>query len=169
MKLRADMTPQKKLLLLLSAALAGLSSFSPTRAESPASQWHGKFDSPWGEQKYQFDFKVTERKLIATAAAEMGDQQREVEIIDEKLESNTLTFAERRKFQDNQMRIEYTGKVTDKGLAFTRRAGEFGRAEFVASRVGPPPAPARPAHPTVHCPRARGRCPPRSESPAACG
>ena len=147
MKLCADMTPQKKLLLLLSAALAGLSSFSPTRAESPASQWHGKFDSPWGEQKYQFDFKVTERKLIATAAAEMGDQQREVEFIDEKLESTPITFAERRKLQDNQMRIEYAGKVTDKGLAFTRRASEFGRAEFVASRVGPPPAPAAAAGP----------------------
>ena len=100
-----------------------------------------------GRQKYQFDFKVADGKLEATAAAEMGDQKRGVEFLDEKIDGDTITFAELRKFQDNEMRIEYTGKVTDKGIAFTRKVGEFGSAEFVASRVGPPPAPATAAGP----------------------
>ena len=147
MKLSTDMTTKQKWLLFLPAALAGLRSFSPARADSPAGQWQGEFDSPRGRQKYQFDFKVADGKLEATAAAEMGDQKRGVEFLDEKIDGDTITFAELRKFQDNEMRIEYTGKVTDKGIVFTRKAGEFGSAEFVASRVGPPPAPAAAAGP----------------------
>ncbi|MBL9129504.1 MAG: esterase family protein [Verrucomicrobiales bacterium] len=51
-----------------------------------------------------------------------------------------------RKFQDNEIRVEYTGKITERGIAFVRRVGEFGTQEFLATRVGTPstasPAPA---------------------------
>ena len=48
-----------------------------------------------------------------------------MEFKDPKLEGDTLTFVEMRKFQDNEMRIEYTGKVTDKEIKFTRKVGRF--------------------------------------------
>jgi hypothetical protein len=134
---------KKTLYRILPAAIACLGSISLSHADGVAEQWKAEFESPRGQQKYQFDFKVAEGKLVATAAAEMGDQKREVEFIDEKIAGDTITFAELRKFQDNEMRIEYTGKVTERGITFTRKVGEFGSAEFVASRVGPPPAEGR--------------------------
>ncbi|MDB6071490.1 MAG: enterochelin esterase-like enzyme, partial [Verrucomicrobiales bacterium] len=129
----------------LPAALAGMSPLAVCYAENPAGSWQGEFYSPSGHQQYQFEFKVADGKLEAKATAAMGDQKREVEFIDEKLEGDMLSFAEIRKIQDNEMRIEYTGKVTDKGIAFTRKVGDFGSADFTATRVGPPPAaPAEP-------------------------
>ena len=106
--------------------MACLSSLSLSGAEGVAGKWQAEFDSPRGHQKYQFDFKVADGKLEATAAAEMGDQKRDVEFIDEKIENDTVTFAELRKIQDREMRIDYTGKLTDKGIAFTRKVGDFG-------------------------------------------
>lgn len=141
MKLSNRMKTKKKWLCYAIAAL-GFNFPAPIWAEdSPAGQWKGEFDSPVGRQKYQFDFKVADGRLVATAAAELGEQKREVEFIDEKMEGDIITFAELRKFQDNEIRIEYRGKVSGKGIAFSRKAGEFGSVEFETSRVGPPPAP----------------------------
>ncbi len=135
------MKPKKSIHFLLPAAIACLGSITLSHAESAAGKWQAEFDSPRGHQKYQFDFKLADGKLEATGAAEMGDQKRDVEFIDEKIDGDTITFAEIRKIQDNEMRIEYTGKVTDKGIAFNRKVGDFGSAEFEATRIGPPPAP----------------------------
>ena len=140
MKPAHEMIHQKYRHLLMPVALACLGSVSTLYADGVAGKWQAEFDSPRGHQKYQFDFKVAEGKLEATAAAEMGDQKRDVEFIDEKLDGDTITFAEVRKIQDREMRIEYTGKVTDEGIAFARKVGDFGSAEFAAARVGPPPA-----------------------------
>ena len=134
----------KSLNLLLPAALVCFGSISTGAAADAAGTWQGEFDSPRGHQKYQFDFKIADGKLEATAAAEMGDQKRDVEFIEEKIDGNTISFAEIRKIQDREMRIEYTGKVTEKGIAFVRKVGDFGSAEFEAARVGPPPAAAGP-------------------------
>jgi enterochelin esterase-like enzyme len=39
------------------------------------------------------------------------------------------------KFQDNEVRIDYTGKVADKEIKFTRKVGDIATEEFVAKRV----------------------------------
>ena len=130
--------------LRLPAAILCLTGFPLTHAGDVAGKWQAEVGSPRGHQKYQFEFKVADGKLEATAAAEMGDQKRDVEFIEEKLEGDTLTFAEVRRIQDREMRIDYTGRVTEKGIAFTRKVGDFGSAEFEATRVGPPPAAAGP-------------------------
>jgi enterochelin esterase-like enzyme len=141
MKRSSYLLLQNKLPLLLPFAMVGLSTLPKARGENPAGQWQAEFETPRGLQKYQFDFKVADGNLVATASAEMGDQKRAVEFLDEKLEGDTITFAELRKWQDNEMRIEYTGKVTDKGITFIRKVGEFGSAEFVATRSASAPTP----------------------------
>lgn len=109
-------------------------------AKSPAGKWQGKFDSRIGLQKYLFDFQVKDGKLIAKAVAEAREEKRDVEFKESKLEGDTITFVEMRQIQDNELRIEYTGKLGDKGIQFTRKAGDFGSQEFLATRVGPAPA-----------------------------
>ena len=143
------MKHRKPFLTLLAAVVSCLASAPTAFANGIEGQWTGEFDSPRGDQKYFFTFKVTDGKLTATASAEMGDQKREVEFLDERIEGDTVTFAELRRIQDNEIRIEYTGKVSDKGIAFTRKVGDFGQQEFEASRVGAPPAPAAEAKPSI--------------------
>ncbi len=139
------MTPRAPLLRCLTVLVAGLAASHPVFAADPAGQWQAEFDSPRGRQKYLFEFKVAGGQLTATAKAEMNGEARDVEFVDEKAEGDTVTFAEMRKIQDRELRIEYTGRVTDKSITFTRKVGDFGSAEFDATRVGPPPAGAVPA------------------------
>ena len=41
-------------------------------------------------------------------------------------------FVEMFKFQENEVRIDYTGKVSDNEIRFTRKVGDFAAEEFVA-------------------------------------
>jgi enterochelin esterase-like enzyme len=122
------------------ATIALLGLLLPAFGDTVAGKWQGEFDSVPGHQKYEFEFMIAEGKLQATATAELRDEKRNVEFIDEKIEGNTITFAELRRIQDNDIRIEYTGKMSEKVISFTRKVGDFGSATFDASRVGPPPA-----------------------------
>jgi enterochelin esterase-like enzyme len=123
---------------------------APATAKA-AGKWQAEFESQIGLQKYLFDFQVKDGKLTAKAVAEAREQKRDVEFIEPKLAGDTITFVEMRQIQDNEIRIEYTGKVTDKGISFTRKVGDFGSQEFVATRVGAAPASA----PAAQTPRPR--------------
>jgi enterochelin esterase-like enzyme len=108
---------------------------SPTRAADVAGQWRGEFDSQIGQQTYLFTFQVNEGKVTAKATAEAQGQKREVDFKEARLEGETLTFLEMRNFQDNEVRIDYTGKVTNNEIRFTRKVGDFATTEFVAKRA----------------------------------
>jgi enterochelin esterase-like enzyme len=114
------------------------------KAANPSGQWQGEFDSRIGRQKYLFDFQVKDGKLTARAVAEANDQKRDVEFKEPKLEADTLTFVEMRTIQENEVRIEYTGKIGDQAIKFTRKVGDFGSQEFEATRVAAA-APSTPA------------------------
>jgi enterochelin esterase-like enzyme len=105
-----------------------------THAADIAGQWHAEFDTQVGQQKYVFTFQVNEGRLAAKASAEARGEKREVEFKEAKLEGDTLSFVEMRKFQDNEVRIDYSGKVNGPEIRFTRKVGEFGSQEFVAKR-----------------------------------
>ncbi len=109
-----------------------------------AGQWQAEFDTQIGLQKYLFDFQMKEGKLAAKATAEAREQKRDVEFQEPKLAGDIVTFVEMRQIQDNEIRIEYTGKVGEKGIQFTRKVGDFGSQEFLATRVAAA-APAAPA------------------------
>jgi enterochelin esterase-like enzyme len=132
----------EKTRLLLVSAVFGIVVLTAQAADI-AGQWRAEFDSQIGQQKYLFNFQVTEGKLTAKATAEARGEKREVEFKEPTLQSDTLTFVEMREFQGNEMRIEYTGKVTDKEIKFTRKVGDFGSQEFVAQRAEAAATPAR--------------------------
>lgn len=113
----------------------------PASAEDIAGQWHAIFDTPAGEQMYHFTFQNTDGQLAATAVVESGDQKRDVEFEEEKLNGNKVTFVERRQFGDRELRIEYSGELGEKELTLVRKIGDFGSQESVATRNIPKAVP----------------------------
>jgi len=112
-----------------------------TNAAGPADmagQWKAEIDTQIGLQKYLFTFSVEGGKLTGKAAAEVNDRKREADLQETRLEGETLTFVEVVNIQDNDVRIQYTGKVGTNEIAFTRQVGDFATEEFKATRVGPP-------------------------------
>jgi enterochelin esterase-like enzyme len=129
------MKATKPLMGLLVIALCGLLPATAARAADISGQWRAEFDTQVGQQKYLFIFQVNEGKVAGKATAEVGGQKREVEFKEAKLAGDTLTFVEMRKFQDNEVRIDYTGKVSSNEIKFTRKVGDFATQEFVAQRA----------------------------------
>lgn len=121
----------KFLLLAMSGALA----MTAARAADVSGQWRAEFGTQVGQQKYLFTFLVNEGKVTAKASAELGGQKREVKFQDARLDGDTLTFVEMYKFQDNEVRIDYAGKVSDNEIKFTRKVGDVATEEFAAKRV----------------------------------
>lgn len=112
----------------------------PAHAADIAGQWRGEFDSQLGQQTYLFTFQVNEGKVVAKATAEAQGQKREVTFREAKLERDTLTFVEVRNFQNNEVQIDYTGKVGADEIKFTRKVGDFATQDFVAKRADAQPA-----------------------------
>jgi hypothetical protein len=96
--------------------------------------WQAEFESPRGQQKIQFEFKTEGGKLTGKTISQFGGTTRETEIQDGKVEGNTLSFVQVINFQGNEVRINYTGKIGDDGIAFTRQMGDRGKSEFKATR-----------------------------------
>jgi hypothetical protein len=97
--------------------------------------WHADIDTQIGMQKYQFTFHVANGKLTGKANAEVNDQKREADLQEGKVDGDTVTFVEMLKFQDNDLRIEYTGKIHGDEISFKRKVGDFANEDFVAKRV----------------------------------
>lgn len=127
---------------LLVIALCGLLTGATARGADVSGKWRGEFDSQLGRQKYAFTFQVNDGKVTAKATAEVDGQKRDVEFKETKLAGDTLTLVEMRQIRDNEVRIEYTGKVGDSEIKFIRKVGDFATQEFAAKRE---PAAAQPA------------------------
>ena len=109
--------------------------------------WQAEFESPRGPQKIRFEFKAEAGKLTGKTISLFGGNTRETEIQDGKVEGDSLSFVQVMNFQGNEIRINYTGKVAEDGIAFTREVGDRGKSEFKASRASAEATPAEPAIP----------------------
>ena len=98
--------------------------------------WKSEFDSQIGQQKYTFTLKQDGATLTGKANAEIGEQKREAELKEGKVDADKVSFVEMLNFQENEIRIAYTGKVSTDGneIKFTREVGDFAREEIVAKR-----------------------------------
>jgi len=134
-QIKHTMKTGKGLIYLMGIATCVSLAGGVTRAADVSGQWRGEFDSQRGHQKYEFTFQNSDGKLTGKATAEVGDQKREVEFKDVKLEGDTLTFYETLQAQGNDIRIDYTGKVADKEIKFTRKVGDFATQEFAAKQT----------------------------------
>jgi enterochelin esterase-like enzyme len=113
--------------------------------------WKSEFDSQIGVQKYTFTFKQNGTNLTGKASSEINDQKRESELKEGKVDGDTISFVEMLNFQDNDIRITYTGKLSTNGneIKFTREVGDFAKEEIVAKREQSAPAPAAPGVKTL--------------------
>jgi len=113
--------------------------------------WKSDFDSQIGHQYYTFTFSQSGGKLTGKAQSEIGERKRETELQEGKVEGDAISFVEMFNFQDNEIRITYTGKLAASGneIQFRREVGESATEEIVARRESPPPAAGAPATKTI--------------------
>ena len=133
--------PSVNLLGLL--ALFATSSF----AADLDGKWRAEFDTQIGQQVYVFNFQTDGENLTGTADAEVAGRKREVTLQEGSLKGDQLSFVELLDFRGTEIRITYTGKVSDEGIALTRKVGTFATEEAKAVRYVAGQAPAAAAEP----------------------
>ncbi len=103
--------------------------------------WRADFDTQIGKQHYVYELKNEAEKVTGKATGEInGGNKHTVEIKDGKLVGDAVSFVESFAFQGNDITISYAGKLAGDEIKFTRKVGDFGSEEFVATRVAPAPA-----------------------------
>jgi enterochelin esterase-like enzyme len=123
------------MIMKTSLTLLALAAFSlPALAEDVSGTWKAEFDTVRGLQKYTFMLKQDGATLTGKATAELDGQTREVELQEMKVEGDTVSFVELLDLQGNELRITYSGKISDDEIKFTRQVGDFSTLEAVAKR-----------------------------------
>jgi hypothetical protein len=120
------------LTLLLASSLAVLPAAGISAAADISGKWTAKFDTQIGVQEYTYDFVVKDTALTGTAKSNLGEST----IAEGKVDGDKVTFVENFKFQDMEVRIQYTGTVASNDeIKFTRQVADFATEELVAKRV----------------------------------
>src|ERR1041385_3787406 len=107
--------------------------------------WKSEFDSQIGTQKYTYTLKQDGTNLTGKASSEIGDQKREADLKEGKVDGDNVSFVETMNFNDNDIRITYTGKLSGNEIKFHREVGEIASEDIVAKREGGAAAAATPA------------------------
>jgi len=119
---------------ILLFTLATLPSF--VFAADVTGTWKSEFDSQIGQQKYTYTLKQDGTNLTGKASSEIQDQKREADLKEGTVNGEDVSFVEMLNFQDNEVRILYTGKISTNGneINFTRAVGDFAKENIVAKR-----------------------------------
>ena len=123
------------------AILLGWLAVGGVQAADVTGAWQAEFDTQIGVQKYVFTLKQDGETVTGKAASDIAGQKREVDLQDVKLDGDTIAFFEVFDFQGNELRIDYTGKISGDEIRFTREVGDFVTEQFVAKRAAPGTAP----------------------------
>jgi hypothetical protein len=98
-------------------------------------KWQGQFDSQIGVQTYTYDFKADGTNLTGRAVGISESRTNDSAITEGKINQDEISFVEPLKFGDNDIRIEYTGKVSGDEIKLHRKVGDFAEEDLVAKRV----------------------------------
>jgi hypothetical protein len=117
-----------KRLLLLMAVLA-----AAALAADVTGTWKATAEGPNGSMERTFVFKVDGNKLTGeTTSSMMGKST----IMDGKVDGDNLSFTITVKFQENEMKLNYKGKVTGNEIHFTVESPNGGQTiEWHAKKV----------------------------------
>jgi hypothetical protein len=123
-----------KTIALVSLALALV---VPARGadESFVGKWKTEFDSQVGRQKYTFEFKFEDGKLVGKAIGERQMGTNEVKLIELKTDKDEISFVEPLTLQGNTVRIIYKGKRKDDEIKLHRNVTDIAEYDIVAKRV----------------------------------
>ena len=120
--------------MTLLIALLGLFVLSASSADI-SGNWKGTAETPNGTVERTFTFKVDGNKVTGETTSQLFGKSA---IMDGKIEGDDVTFSILVKFQDNEMKVNYKGKVNPNGneIKFTAQApdGEF-IVEYLAKRA----------------------------------
>ncbi len=95
--------------------------------------WKGTADTPNGPIERTFMFKVDGNKLTGETSSQMMGKST---IMDGKVDGDKLTFSITVKFQDQEVKLNYTGKVSGDEIRFHVEAAEGGMTlDYTAKRV----------------------------------
>jgi hypothetical protein len=106
--------------------------------------WKADIETQVGKFKYTYILKQEGTIITGKILSEMEGQKNETVVLEGKLNGDIIEFTEMMKFQDNDLKINYKGKVTGDEISFNRQVGDFGAEDFVAKRVKDEAAPATP-------------------------
>lgn len=118
-------------LAALALAFVGTSSAQ----DNVTGKWQGQFDSQIGVQKYTYDFKADGTNLTGSASGITDNGTNNSTITEGVVSTNGISFVEPLKFGDNDIRIEYTGKVSGDEIKLHRKVGDFAEEDLVVKRV----------------------------------
>lgn len=119
----------------LSALAFAPALFTSVSAADIDGKWRVEFESQIGQQKYVFELKADGEKLTGKAVFERQGQKGEVEIKNGRIAKDEVSFTESLKFQDQEILIEYKGKIAGDELKLHRKVGEIADYDIVAKRV----------------------------------
>ena len=98
-------------------------------------KWKAEFDTQVGQQKYTYEFKVDGEKLTGKAIGESQFGKFDTAISEGKIGPSGFSFVEMLKLPDQEIKIEYNGKLSGDELKMTRKVGDFATEEVLAKRV----------------------------------
>ena len=97
--------------------------------------WNVDFNIRIGLQKYTMTFDRHGTNLTGRAHVDAVERTREVEFRDVRLDAETISFWEPLDLGGNEIRIEFSGRISDNSITFTRTVGEFSNETVVAKRA----------------------------------
>ena len=116
---------------LISMVALVFSLLLPVFAADISGKWTATFETPIGTQNYTYEFKLDGEKLTGTAKSQTATTA----ITEGMVKGDEVTFVENLKFEGQDLRIAYKGKISGDEIKFTRQVAEFGAEELVAKRV----------------------------------
>ncbi len=118
--------------ILAATLLLGLA--GSLRAANVNGRWKSEFQVQDSQMKYTYEFKADGDKLTGKCFRDRDGEKATNDVQEGKIKGDEITFVEIVKNQDQDLRIEYTGKVAGDEIKFTRKVGDFGTTEIVAKR-----------------------------------
>ena len=97
-------------------------------------KWTAQVPGQGGQTREQtFNFKAEGSKLTGTVSGRQGD----IPITDGKIDGDNISFVTVVKFNDNEFKLTYKGKVSGDEIKFTRvrEGGDQPPAEFTAKKA----------------------------------
>lgn len=125
----------KNQLKFATAALFSLGLLGAVRAADIDGKWHAEFDSQIGQIKYVFEFKAEGEKLTGKTFVERQGEKLGAEIKNGKIVKDEVSFTEPMKFQEQEILIEFKGKLAGDELKLHRKVGDIAEYDIVAKRV----------------------------------
>jgi hypothetical protein len=123
-------------MLLLATSILAADSAPKPESTSAAGKWRSEFDTPVGHLVYVYELKVSGDKLTGTAVREREGAKSEIELKEGAINGAEVSFVEPMiEIQDQDVRIEYKGKMSGDEIKFTRKVGDFATTEIVARRI----------------------------------